>query len=247
MIVRRLLFSLLGFQRYLRVISWVFLKTYLLGIKLRDHQQVRFLGTLLKPGDVCIDIGANLGYFSIPMSHWVGRKGKVYSVEPVPAFREVLAGNVERFALGNVEIMPYALGDADGVAVKLATPRVDGVVRHGRTEVMSSGHSGEVAEVHESLMYTPSHLFSGLAQLNFIKCDVEGYEMHIIPHLVSIIQQFKPILEIEIASEGNRRQITGIMQELGYRCFILQNGALVPYSAGKEEHLKEIEFYFIYQ
>lgn len=246
MFIRRLLFSLLGFHNYLRLISWVFLKTYTKGINLGAHTQVKFLGNLVRPGSVCLDIGANLGYFSIPLSHWVGKEGKVLAVEPVPAFREVLEHNARKFGLGNIEIVPYALGDQDGVQVKLGTPRVNGVIRHGRTEVVSDAQAEGAAKVHEATMYTPSHLFSTLPRLDFIKCDVEGYEMHIVPHLVELISKFKPAIEIEIASEGNRRQIGGIMQELGYSCYILKAGVLTPYNSGKEEHAKEIEFYFLH-
>ena len=158
MFIRKLLIALLGFPSYLRLISRIFIQTYLAKIYLKEHFQVRFLKHLVKPGDTCLDIGANLGYFSVPLSHLVGSEGKVFSVEPVKLFREVLMRNVGYYGKSNVQIVPYALGDKDDISIKMGTPEVDGVIRHGRTEVMESA-AADTVQMHEATMFTPNTLF----------------------------------------------------------------------------------------
>ena len=65
MLVRKLLIKLLGFNNYLAFISRVFIQTFVNKWYLGEHKQVRFIKNLVNLGDTCIDIGANLGYFSM--------------------------------------------------------------------------------------------------------------------------------------------------------------------------------------
>lgn len=239
--------ALFGFHSYLKIISFIFLKTFFSNIKLSEHKQVRFLGKLVNEGDTCIDIGANLGYFSLPLAHLVGNSGKVYSVEPVEAFRKVLQGNIQKFGRNKpIEVLPYALGDVDNKKINMGTPKVDGVVRHGRTEVLEDdGNSQAMAKVHEAVMFTPTTLFADLKRLDFIKCDVEGYELHIVPHLVNLIKKFQPILEIEIDPLDHKRQLIELFRELEYFPYFLSEDKLTPFHIGKQAHQREIELYFL--
>ncbi|MBT28128.1 MAG: hypothetical protein CMO01_00600 [Thalassobius sp.] len=245
MLIRKILIKLLGFQNYLAFISYVFLKTYTSKFYLGEHKQVRFLKNLVKPGDVCIDIGANLGYFSIPLSRYIGKQGKLYSVEPVAAFREHLNKNIKKFAVGNVEVMPYALGEDDNKKIKMITPEVEGVIRHGRTEVQESTTNSNVAFEHETLMMRPQSLFGSLENISFIKCDVEGYELHILPLFKEIIENQQPILEIEIDPLENKREIINMLNGLNYQVYFLGDEKLMSFDIDNSAHQKEIELYFL--
>ena len=246
MLIRKLLLKLFGFHAYLRIISFVFIETYLKEWYLGEHRQVRFLSRLLRSGYTCVDIGANLGYFSLPMSKIVGEGGKVYSVEPVQAFREVLEANLRRFSASNVEVMPYALGENDGEEVAMATPIVDGVVRHGRTEIVDSDKGGgNIHAKHTAVMRRPQSLFSQLDRLDFIKCDVEGYETKIMPQLLPLVRSFRPLMEIEIDPVEHKREIIAVLSEEGYSPFFLDGWKLSAFSLQNAAHLKEIELYFL--
>ncbi len=245
MFIRKLLMQIFGFPAYLRIISFVFLRSYFSHIYLGEHKQVRYLSKLIKEGQVCIDIGANLGYFSLPLSHLVGARGKVYSVEPVKIFREVLERNIAVFGLGNAEVLPYALGELDGQEIQMATPVVDGVVRHGRTEVVEGESNRQVHSSHTAVMRSPQSLFGELEALHFIKCDVEGYETKILPQLLPIIERFHPILEIEIDPLEHKKEIIELLTPLGYQPFFLADNRLQPFSLSESSHLEEIELYFL--
>lgn len=244
MFIRKLLISLLGFDKYLRLISRIFIQTYLLKLYLKEHFQVRFLKHLVKKGDTCLDIGANLGYFSVPLSHLVGDKGNVYSVEPVHQFREVLMRNIGYYGKSNVHIVPYALGDQDDKKIKMGTPKVDGIVRHGRTEVIEAP-TEDTAHMHEATMFTPNTLFGNLEKLNFVKCDVEGYETHIIPHFLEIFTKFQPIIEIEVGPQENKEVIYTLLLEIGYTPFFMKANRLYQFDINHKAHQKEFELYFL--
>lgn len=70
-------------------------------------------GVNLNPGDSVIDIGANIGSFTVLAAIKVGPKGKVYSFEPDPAVYERLLKNVEMNGLKNVHAFNYAVGGED--------------------------------------------------------------------------------------------------------------------------------------
>jgi FkbM family methyltransferase len=76
----------------------------------------------LGPGDVFLDIGANIGYFSVLAGATVAPTGRVIAFEPHPAAREILQQAVTVNALGDViEIVPAAVADRDGVAALFLT------------------------------------------------------------------------------------------------------------------------------
>ena len=104
----RLLYRLLSLEGYLRVVSRLFFLTRALGFgrKGRALEYNYHLPQLVGRGDVAIDIGANLGYYTRPLSEIVGAEGAVYAVEPVPVIYDVLRRNVA--GRRNVHLMNYA-------------------------------------------------------------------------------------------------------------------------------------------
>ena len=92
----------------------------------------------MRAGDLAIDIGANLGYYARLMSRIAGRNGHVYAVEPVAPIRRVLERNLS--GCGNVDILPYALGAAEGeIRMGNATVRTGGYFGTGQNFVMEAG------------------------------------------------------------------------------------------------------------
>jgi len=66
---------------------------------------------LIKKGDVVIDIGANIGYYTVLLSRLVGEKGKVYAFEPTNAYKNILTLNIKENSLKNVQIIKVGLSD----------------------------------------------------------------------------------------------------------------------------------------
>jgi FkbM family methyltransferase len=72
---------------------------------------------LLSPGDICVDIGANAGYFTLLASKLVGPAGHVYALEPAPSTYAMLCANLELNAVSNVTALPVAGGERDGTTI----------------------------------------------------------------------------------------------------------------------------------
>ncbi len=223
--IKFILYRLLGSQRYLRLVSSFFFLFYSLGLLKRNpiYYIHYFVKKLIKKGDYIIDIGANLGYYSKIFSDLVGRKGKVYAVEPLPIYQKVLKRNTAKKS--NIQLIPYALGKENG-KVQMGVPGND-VYQHGRNQVLTENK--KITSSTEVEIKKASTLFSDLERLDYIKCDVEGFEMNIIPELEELLLKFKPILQIEIDSK-NKPDLCSFLENLGYSFFSVEKSNLIPES-----------------
>ena len=247
LLIKKLLLKLLGLPAFLRLVSKTYLILYFKNLlNKKIHNEALYLTQFIRKNWVCIDIGANLGYYSIPLGKLVGEKGTVYSVEPIPLFVEILTANIQRYNLKNIHILPYALGDNNSGTIQMGTPEIDGMFRHGYTKVLEK-QDYTYAKTYNVPLRNPIDLFKDLTQLHFIKCDVEGYETHILPHFKEILLQFKPILQIEIVPIKNKKILFQFFQELGYQLLVLQDDKLIKIDTQQAITEKHINYYFIYE
>jgi len=230
--LRKFLYKHLSFEQYLKVLSGLYFFAYRTGM-LKNHppsQYPYFLKKIINKNDIVIDIGANMGYYTCLFARWVGKSGKVYAVEPVEPVRNVLVDNSKKYS--QVELLPFALGK-ENKPIQLGnnTLKKKGFVASGSHFVIDVTNNPEAVEnpevVFQVEMKKGSELFANLTQLDFIKCDVEGYEMVIIPEIKEIIAKFYPTILIETGGD-NRLKITDLLIEMDYIAFVLENRKLRP-------------------
>ena len=243
--LRSLLFQVLGPERYLQVLSRVYLALVRHRLVEKQYPELFFLEQLVEPGAYCIDIGANLGYYTLPLARLSGPAGQVWSVEPVPLFMRVLKRNVEAAGVQNVTMLPYALG-AEQASVRMGTPQVEGVFRHGCTQVLGQAEAPAV-RTYEVEMRRPDDLFGDLDRLDFVKCDVEGYETALFPHFTETLRRHRPVVQVEISTAEKRREMLALMSRLGYRVHALKDGQLIPLSPEQTLNREGSDFYFIHE
>lgn len=224
--IHKILYKTLPLESYLLAVSRLFFLTYRLGLGRRNPatEYVYHLPELVRTGDTVIDIGANLGYYTRPLSELAGPSGKVYAVEPVPQILAVLRRNLR--SCRNVEILPYALG-AEEKAIRMGndSARRTGYFGTGQNFVNESGSETDVEFSAE--MQRGSILFADLKRLDFVKCDIEGYETVVMAEMRPLLERFRPKVLIETGGE-NRRQIVGLFSELGYEAYTLDCGREIP-------------------
>ena len=219
----RILYRLLSLENYLRVVSRMFVlsRAFGLGRGGRALEYVYHLPQLVKQGDKVIDIGANLGYYTCPLADLVGESGRVYAVEPVPVIFSVLKRNVGKRR--NVELLNYALGEQERT-IEMANDSVAsaGYFGTGRNFV-NDGELSKDAVRFTAQMKRGSELFGGMEKIDFIKCDIEGYERVVLPELRPLIEKFHPTVLVETDGES-RQQMIRMFTELGYSAYMLVAG-----------------------
>ncbi|MCF6170067.1 MAG: FkbM family methyltransferase [Bacteroidales bacterium] len=197
-----------------------------------------FLQSVIKDNDVVVDIGANLGYYSIPFSKWVGPKGMVYAVEPVVPVRDVLIRNIGN--IKNIKVIPYALGTENkNIRLGNNTRQNKGFIATGSHFVLED--QTDALDEFSAEMRKGSELFGSLERLDFIKCDVEGYETSIIPELKEVLLKHKPVMLIETRRE-KRTFLVDYLLNIGFHGFVLEGGKLYPAAEIKEKMEDDILF-----
>jgi FkbM family methyltransferase len=192
-----------------------------------DYEQPvqQALASLARPGDVCYDIGANLGFFSILLGHLVGPKGVVYAFEPVPANAAAIERNARLNDLGNVRVMRVALARSDGAAELLLAQHVGGaVLADAGAPPDPAGRLTVATAAVDSLLARGE-----LAPPRLVKIDVEGAEMDVLAGMERTLREYAPTLVLELddatLTECERKVNTcrDFLESLGYRTEPLPN------------------------
>ncbi|HET7898921.1 MAG TPA: FkbM family methyltransferase, partial [Flavisolibacter sp.] len=161
--IKSLLFKLLKIDGYLTAVQKAYVSGFRLGLLKNNpsYQWHYFVSSLVKQGDYIIDIGANLGYFTLQFADKVKHSGHLYCVEPVAPFRHQL----QKLTAGkpNITVLPYALGEENDKQVTLGIPtefQKLGYLRHGTTTLLYGGNKADGKYSFKATMKKGSDLFA---------------------------------------------------------------------------------------
>jgi FkbM family methyltransferase len=136
-----------------------------------DRLGLECLRKFLKPGMVFVDIGANIGCYTVMGARCVGPTGVVVAVEPEPHNFALLSRNVASNRLTNVRTAQVALGDQPGAASLFRSASNFGDHRlYGKSDDQREATAVEVTTLDDLIDRC------GLPSVDFIKMDVQGYE-----------------------------------------------------------------------
>jgi len=175
--------------------------------------ELTFVSRYLRPGDMVMDIGANVGIFSVVMGTTVGASGRVIAFEPVPANIVRLGKNLRKNGLGNVQVFPLALGISNGhMMLRMATDPAYPSLR----EVQGGfGNGTEVPVQVCRLDGVWDEL--GRPEIAFVKMDVEGAEADVLRGASRFLTTCRPTLLVEANSVGELDTLRAQLCGLGYR------------------------------
>lgn len=167
----------------------------------------------VKGGMVVVDVGANLGDFTLVAARAVGPSGKVVAFEPDPQNFGWLIKSVERNAFKNIEIRQEALSASEGVAPFFLSD-VSGwhTLKAGQISL-----SGERAPI--TVRTRPLDTLT-LDRLDVVKIDVEGAEYEVLSGAERHLAQFRPLLFVDLHAsmgadvEGVSRMLRGLNYKL---------------------------------
>lgn len=246
-LLRKILVNILGLRGYLRLVSKSYIRMISWGWMKEKYAELHFIKKLVNDGDTVLDIGANLAYYSTLMAKCAGKNGQLIAVEPIPLFAEVWKKNMGGLSSLNPILENCALGDVAKESVKMSIPIVNGVVRHGLTKVVEEGDTDETVMSFDVPMRVGDELISSnnIETLDFIKCDVEGYEQFVMPSLDKTLNKLKPMIQIELSGDENRKNVAEYLVKLGYQIFILK-GELLHSIQKSDIFSVNQDFYFIH-
>lgn len=148
----------------------------------------------IKPGQIVLDVGANIGYYTVIMSKAVGKCGKVICFEPTDHYRKVLYNNIDINELNNVKILKYGLSnkrqnlniDIGNCSATLHNPSDFGNDLNQKTQRI--------------VLHKLDSIFDSLNidRVDFIKVDIDGHEHAFIEGAKKVIEEYNPIILLEV-------------------------------------------------
>jgi FkbM family methyltransferase len=157
---------------------------------------------LISPGDVVIDIGANIGVYTLISALRVGKQGQVISFEPDSRSYQMLKSNVEQNKVdGPIYLSHYCLGDYNGTTsfFEAAEPCLSGNVITARNIIMEERKIPiKTLDTALSEMNSP--------KVSLIKIDVEGAESKVIAGAMGTLEKSDAILLVEISPKNLDKQ-----------------------------------------
>ena len=193
--------------------------------------------SILSPGDVFVDIGANLGSYTIPLAERVGASGMVFAFEPFRWLFQILNANIALNGLMNVWAFQLALGEAVA-RQSLLQPNLrffssPGGVRVDRQLEISDETKKQLYDNEwgtetvdtwtlDDVVFQANYFTARnrLPQIDLVKIDVEGMELSVIRGAERVLKELKPVVWVENVEFFETKSLTFInhMRSLQYVC-----------------------------
>ena len=195
----------------------------------------RVLERLVSPGDVVLDIGANIGAHTLPLARRVGSEGRVFAFEPTRFAHAKLECNLklnpQLASRVRVEQMFLTDGSAASVpeAVYSSWPLSRSNNRHEKHGGVAKDTSGATAKKLDD--YVVEH---AIEQVRLIKLDVDGHECQVLRGAQNILKTHRPVIVMELApytlgeAGESLEELLGILTEADYSLYAETSQAVLP-------------------
>lgn len=174
------------------------------GIFETDEAEYALLDNWLRPGDWAVDIGANVGHYTLKMSELVGAQGRVLAFEPVPDTFYLLTANVQQCRYANVSLINAAASDRHGT-FGMQVPIEEGMRNFYRASIVEGNADVAVLTIPLDDLLRPG-------ALRVVKIDVEGHERSVLEGMQALMRLHRPVMIVETSSVETERWI----EALGY-------------------------------
>lgn len=193
---------------------------------MRDEKIIRLIQKNIKPNAIVFDVGANIGYYAIPLANHIKNSGgEVHAFEPVNSNYKSLEFAIERNQLTNVKANKIALGAEPGNIEIVLTEAGNS----GNAVLSFNDNEFENNLIKETIPMTTLDLYMEKANLDrcdFIKIDIEGAEIFFFQGGLKFIEKFKPIIYGEFNSYFLKKfgftiiDIWKLIEPMGYTVYV---------------------------
>lgn len=168
----------------------------------------------VQPGQVLYDVGANIGYVSLLLARQTGPTGKVLAFEPLPANIERIQQNITLNHLNSIQLVPAAVTDRSGETVFY----VHASVGMGKA-AGSAGRSDQTyqQEIRVATLSLDDFVYTqGNPPPQVVKMDIEGGEVLALPGMKRLLNQYHPLLLLELHGPECEKTAWDLLSEAGY-------------------------------
>ena len=172
--------------------------------------ETQLFAQIVRPGDVVVEVGANIGAHTVWFAKQTGPKGGVIAFEPQRIVFQVLCANIALNSLANVLTFQKACGEEKGfIVVPLLDPNATNNFGGLELGKFQQGERVDVMRLDDL----------GLNGCRLIKVDVEGMELSVLKGARELILRSKPVLYVENDRPHLSDVLIKYIDSLGYECF----------------------------
>jgi FkbM family methyltransferase len=197
-----------------------------------EPNEFSLLSKVLKPGMTFMDVGANLGLYTLYAARKVGAAGCVLAIEPSSREMAILKGNVESNALNNVRLQLVALLDhASEVELLVARPQNSG---HNTLGAFGYNTALDHREKIQAQRLDDVVQAEGLRRIDVIKMDIEGAELGALRGAVDTLRQYHPLLLLELSDrllqhqKASSAEVLALLAQHSYRIYGFESRTGLP-------------------
>lgn len=208
-----------------------------------EEHCLKVLRKLLEPGDCFLDIGANIGLYTLESARIVGDNGVVYAFEPNSENYRHLLRNTELNNLENVKAMNFGIGD-ERTKISLRLPK-----NGNKGEYTIGDVEGEIIEDVNIEKMDDVVKKEDINKINLVKMDIEGAEIDALKGMRETINKYRPVFLIEIWKEALGRfkytpaELVKFFEDMDYSGKELSTSGLKELN--NPENIVEIDAIFI--
>ncbi len=202
-----------------------------------DPSEIQAMLGILRKGDVAFDVGCHKGGWLYWMRRAVGPTGQVHAFEPQPELAKYLQEIARAFKWRNVFIHTCALGSEPGHQ-NLHVPDTTGATSASASLIpdVASSESSHVPTIHKVQLTTLDHFIEdqGLERVDFIKIDVEGFELETLTGAQKTLASLHPAIMVECEQRHlnpqnlSLRQVFEAIQKHNYTGHFFPNATQTP-------------------
>ncbi len=230
-----------GFKINANLEDWLGQYVYITGEY--EPPTTQLIKRLLPKNGVFLDIGANVGYFSLLACSIVGKGGQVIAFEPIPIARKHLHNNIDLNNGFSIIIENKAVSNNNGLVEIYEGPDS----HKGISSIRPISNAKQKINVETIRI---DDYLSDYDRLDIVKIDVEGAEALVIEGMKNTITKLRPHIILEATDEflqsfdSSTTSLSKSIMELGYEMFIIRNDTLEQVSSFPDEWENQFNAYF---
>ena len=245
-LIRRIVTKILPEQAVL-MLKKIYYRSYLEHLS-ESEPDLIVVKHLVRAGDCVIDIGANVGTYTLALARMVSPTGCVWSFEPIPETFSILRSNVASFRLQNVKAFDVALSSSDGSVIMEIPDWAGGGENYYQSRIVgpSSTQAGLKRVVVTSKQLDEFFMDLAGKRLAFVKIDVEGHEFDVLRGAERVLQHHRPAMLVEASgnpdgSDGAVVSVFRLLVNMGYAPYWFDGN----YLRARREHDRSTNYFFL--
>jgi FkbM family methyltransferase len=200
---------------------------------------------LIEDGYNVLDIGANHGWYALHIAK-KKPKAQIFLFEPIPVTFNFLNENIKLNNLNNIKTFNFGFSDVEGSFKFYFDPHLS-----VNASLANVSNNNEIENITCFVKQLDNFVKDERIKVDFIKCDVEGAELLVYKGGFDMIKKDYPIIFTEMLRKWSEKfnyhpnDIISFFNNLGYLCFTVDNGHLLPFHF-VDENTIETNYFFLH-